>query len=623
MSTRDTFRRQRAKHEYGQSWMLAAALLEGPRSFAQIEEYYAIMGRRFGLMLDLPNRDRTEMQRNLEHSLQILLERGWALAEGDQYRITDSGREEAERMLSDLEKGGRFIEQSTCPETVSKVTLVVHFVMAALKLPAALLSGSVGLLNDALDTLMDGVASLFVFFGVRSGRERLVSYILLSFMILTGGYALYGAVLRFLRPEPLSGDWLAFIAVAISAAVCALLWLYQKFTGLKHSCVPLIAQSIDSRNHIIVAGGVAAGLVAARFEFMLLDQVVGLAVAILILKAAVELLADLIRSREDGEIDLSKYGFSRLDRHRQRQLLRWFLFEIQKGEVRTKEEILLKARAANDFSRIVSLRALGLDQPQDQRGRIEAALRALFDEGLVSEVEGKKSGTTLQLTVAGEAELERTLSDTWRFSMVRNESGPRALSIRLLGFVLRLLFTAGLFSAIYAAGRWVIGFLPGLDVWESGAFPMAWLDRSRMVGPFTLSRAQLLCGIVGVLFLQWGGILLHGARHAVHYARSGQSERPRYLVTDGPYAVRRHPMYTAFILINMGIGIGLHSVYTLAWAGLVLLLQSVNAYLEERRLAKWFGAEFRDYAAEVKQRFLPWWSWIIIAIAYAAAWLGA
>jgi len=496
-------------------------------------------------------------------------------------------------------------------------------VMAALKLPAALLSGSVGLLNDALDTLMDGVASLFVFFGVRSGRERLVSYILLLFMILTGGYALYGAVLRFLRPEPLSGDWLAFIAVAISAAVCALLWLYQKFTGLKHSCVPLIAQSIDSRNHIIVAGGVAAGLVAARFEFMLLDQVVGLAVAILILKAAVELLADLIRSREDGEIDLSKYGFSRLDRHRQRQLLRWFLFEIQKGEVRTKEEIFLKARAANDFSRIVSLRALGLDQPQDQRGRIEAALLALFDEGLVSEVEGKKSGTTLQLTVAGEAELERTLSDTWRFSMMQNESDPRALSIRLLGFVLRLLFTAGLFSAIYAAGRWVIGFLPGLDVWESGAFPMAWLDRSRMVGSFTLSGAQLLCGIVGVLFLQWGGILLHGARHAVHYARSGQSERPRYLVTDGPYAVRRHPMYTAFILINMGIGIGLHSVYTLAWAGLVLLLQSVNAYLEERRLAKWFGAEFRDYAAEVKQRFLPWWSWIIIAIGYAAAWLGA
>jgi len=54
----------------------------------------------------------------------------------------------------------------------------VQLGLAALKLPAGLLSGSVGLLNDATDTLLDGISSLLVYAGLRFDRERTVNVVL-------------------------------------------------------------------------------------------------------------------------------------------------------------------------------------------------------------------------------------------------------------------------------------------------------------------------------------------------------------------------------------------------------------------------------------------------------------
>ena len=88
------------------------------------------------------------------------------------------------------------------------------------------------------------------------------------------------------------------------------------------------------------------------------------------------------------------------------------------------------------------------------------------------------------------------------------------------------------------------------------------LSRMYKAGPFSLSGAQVVCVVTGFSLLHLGRMLLHRAGHAIHHARKHGSDRPYFLVTDGPYAVRRHPMYRGIILINMGIGIGLHSVYT-------------------------------------------------------------
>jgi len=122
-----------------------------------------------------------------------------------------------------------------------------------------------------VDTILDGVSSLLVFFGFRFHRERAANVVLVVFMLGTGGYTLFRAFQRFFVPYTPEVNMFTFTAALVSAGVCGLLWAYQRFAGLKNKSFTLITQSVDSRNHVIVAAGVTAGLIAARMDWPLLD----------------------------------------------------------------------------------------------------------------------------------------------------------------------------------------------------------------------------------------------------------------------------------------------------------------------------------------------------------------
>jgi protein-S-isoprenylcysteine O-methyltransferase Ste14/Co/Zn/Cd efflux system component len=543
----------------------------------------------------------------VDQGLAALLDQGWAVQHDGYYTITDEGRTEAERMLEELKRSGRVIETATRPSTVSAATLVVHFVLGAIKLPAAVVSGSVGLLNDALDTLMDGVSSLFVLLGIRSGRERLVSYLLLVFMGATGLYSLYEAIRRFFVPDALSADPIAFVAVVASGTVCALLWVYQKYCGLKHSSVPLIAQSVDSRNHVIVAVGVGVGLLAAHFELLLLDQLVGLGVALLILKGAVELLVDLVRSGSEDEVDLSRYGFTRLESHRHRQLVRWFLYEIETGRVTSRSRLQEEVRSATDFSRIASFRALGIEEQPGAEAKIARAVDELFGKELARE-----SDVGLELTEGGRHELERALARS-TFAHAAG-AGPPSVAIRAILFCIRAAVSAVLYAALYLAGEWVLSFVPAFELWDAASIP------GRLTIPIgslptELNAAQAALVAAGFVLFHGGRTLAHRARRFLH--RGGR------VVTEGPYWRVRHPMAAGLATATLGLGIALHSAYALGLATFLAAVHLVGAATEDRRLRRSVGDAYRWYARRVPGRYLTWPAWLAVGAAYAGAWLGA
>ncbi len=78
------------------------------------------------------------------------------------------------------------------------------------------------------------------------------------------------------------------------------------------------------------------------------------------------------------------------------------------------------------------------------------------------------------------------------------------------------------------------------------------------------------------------------------------------LVTVGPYAHIRHPMYLAVV----GAGIGSFFLYR-TWAALCFAVMmfglGVRAHREEKVLAEEFGLEWKDYAARVPAWFPRLW----------------
>jgi len=297
------------------------------------------------------------------------------------------------------------IAKSLEPITVSKVSLVVHLLLAALKLPAAVLSGSVALLNDGIDTLLDGASSILVFLGIRWDREQTANIALVVFMLGTGGWTLYEAIAGLFKPASLTVDWLAVSAALISAILCAGLWAYQRYVGLRAGSPALITQSVDSRNHVIVAVGVLAGLGASLLRFPWLDRVVGLIIALLILKSAVELLIEIVRSRGEEEIDLSRYRFGPAERYqgfRNRGFRSWLLFYIGKREPLNRDTMVEEVVQTLDFRQVPTLRELGVAEAHAFTAEhVREVLGTLIDEGLVVD------RAELQLTDAGRTAVKR------------------------------------------------------------------------------------------------------------------------------------------------------------------------------------------------------------------------
>jgi hypothetical protein len=142
---------------------------------------------------------------------------------------------------------------------------------------------------------------------------------------------------------------------------------------------------VDSRNHVIVAASVTAGLVASLLRFPLLDTLVGLGVALLILKSAIELAIEMVRSLGEEQIDLSRFEFgiaAPFHRFLQSQLRDWMLYLVDKQGIRTRPELVARANQALDFNQVPAARAMELAQGRPQAAElIERSLAELFEHG--------------------------------------------------------------------------------------------------------------------------------------------------------------------------------------------------------------------------------------------------
>ena len=83
-----------------------------------------------------------------------------------------------------------------------------------------------------------------------------------------------------------------------------------------------------------------------------------------------------------------------------------------------------------------------------------------------------------------------------------------------------------------------------------------------------------------------------------------QAERGHRVITDGPYAIVRHPMYSGAVLLILGIPLLLGSWWGLALSPVIILLFAIRAVLEERTLMAELPG-YTDYAARVRYRLIP------------------
>lgn len=108
--------------------------------------------------------------------------------------------------------------------------------------------------------------------------------------------------------------------------------------------------------------------------------------------------------------------------------------------------------------------------------------------------------------------------------------------------------------------------------------------------PVSARSAGGLLVLLGILLIGWSVWVTGGI----------QVDNPAWLITSGPYAFSRNPMYLAWFLLYLGVSIAASSLWLLASLPIVVLYTHFFDILrEEDLLAARFGQEFRAYCRKV------------------------
>ena len=202
--------------------------------------------------------------------------------------------------------------------------------LAAGKFLAAFLTGSLGLLSDALHALLDVGATVMTYFAVRiSGKpaddkhhyghgkiEAVAALIETGLLFVVAAYVCVEALLRLKSGHhELTGSWIAYVVLIVSIVVDIVRSRSLKRIAADTSSHALAADALHFQSDLVSSALVLAGLIATQFGYPQGDALAAIGVAVFISIAGYQLgrrtidtlmdaapagLADQVRAAVDG-----------------------------------------------------------------------------------------------------------------------------------------------------------------------------------------------------------------------------------------------------------------------------------------------------------------------------------
>ena len=149
---------------------------------------------------------------------------------------------------------------------------------------------------------------------------------------------------------------------------------------------------------------------------------------------------------------------------------------------------------------------------------------------------------------------------------------------------------------------------------EMGQYARRTPARTFVIYPIVVLAAKLICSggkphlaLRFVPLLAWGYLqyrLCGNYRLARGGGGPGLEVPPTDLVTSGPYAVVRNPMYLGHIIYLTGLALIVRSKLAFALAAATALWFNERVAADEERLVKRFGEPYSDYLSRVP-RWIP------------------
>ena len=198
--------------------------------------------------------------------------------------------------------------------------IFVNLILAAFKAVVGLIANSVSVILDAVNNLTDILSSIVTIVGLRLstkrpdrkhpfgyGRVEYFSAVVVAMIVLfAGGMAFKESIEKIITPDETDYSVISLMIIAVAVLVKFFFGKFVKKKGKELNSGSLIATGVDAMSDAILSLSVLFGAIVNFFWHVSLDGYIGVLIAVMIIKTAIEILSDavndLIGIRVDDEI---------------------------------------------------------------------------------------------------------------------------------------------------------------------------------------------------------------------------------------------------------------------------------------------------------------------------------
>ena len=200
------------------------------------------------------------------------------------------------------------------------VGTVCNLILAAGKIAAGALAGSMSILADGLNNLSDATASVVTLLGFKlaekpadkehpygHARFEYVAGLTVSMLILVIGFELAkSSVEKIIAPTPVEFSAAAVAVLAVSVLLKLFLMIFNRRLGKTIRSDVLLAAAADSRNDAITTAAIILAAVVEHFTSLQVDGIMGALVSLFILYSGISMarktISPLLGEGADSEL---------------------------------------------------------------------------------------------------------------------------------------------------------------------------------------------------------------------------------------------------------------------------------------------------------------------------------
>lgn len=220
---------------------------------------------------------------------------------------------------------GRIIEEGAASRgaqvvRVSVVGIVANLLLATFKATFGLLANSIAIVLDAVNNLSDAASSIITIVGTKLagrqpdrkhpfgyGRVEYLTTVIIAVIVLWAGItAATESIQRILSPELPDYGAATLVVVAVAVGAKVVLGLYTRGVGRRINSGSLVASGTDALTDSILSAATLVAALVFVFTGVSLEAWLGLVIAIVIIKAGVdilrEVLSKIIGERVDADL---------------------------------------------------------------------------------------------------------------------------------------------------------------------------------------------------------------------------------------------------------------------------------------------------------------------------------